>query len=54
MGGEKKMRRERGKTEKVGYNMLLWVAVDEALNWTKLSEIKIVGKCTGAFTLGRY
>lgn len=27
--------------EKVGYSMLLWVAVDEGLIWTKLAEIKI-------------
>ncbi len=28
-------------TEKVGYSMLLWVAADEALTWTKWDEIKI-------------
>lgn len=47
--GRKEMGRERGMTEKVGYSMLLWVAVDEALNLTKLAEIKI-GLCIGAFT----
>ncbi len=37
----KGIRRERGMTEKVGYSMLLWVAADEALTWTKWDEIKI-------------
>lgn len=41
-------------TEKVGYSMLLWEAVDEALNWTKLAKIKIAGICIEAFTMGRY
>lgn len=39
--GRKEMGRERGMTEKVGYSMLLWVAVDEALNLTKLAEINM-------------
>lgn len=53
--GRKEMGRERGMTEKVGYSILLWVAVDEALNLTKLAEIKIgLGLCIGAFTPDSY
>jgi len=42
------MGRERGMAEKVGYSMVLWVSVDEALNLIKFPEIKI-GICIGAF-----